>query len=356
MTLPDSTTPFPGDPHWPANWQGNTIEGRVVTADAEPMAGRILFTQDPDVVTSKATGFMVFAKEHEAVLDEDGFFSIVLPVTDDPDTSPSGFTYSVKEDFPGGRTYHISLPSTPKPVRLADLAPVLAEDGTGVIQGPQGLSAYDLAVSNGFVGSQSEWLASLQGQDGDDGQNGAQGPIGPQGIPGNKGDKGDKGDQGVQGPQGIQGPQGVAGARGADGAAGARGETGPQGPAGTGFNPRGPWTASTAYAVNDIFTAGGRTFRVKTAHTSGSTAPTGNTVNVDLWADKGADGTGGGGSVNGSVRYIHYNYATSSWPARSTLTGITATDMVQWWGPDASRPTVGGEGMGVNDKFFGEPA
>ena len=36
-------------------------------------------------------------------------------------------------------------------------------------EGPQGLSAYQVALANGFVGTEVEWLASLVGADGDDG-------------------------------------------------------------------------------------------------------------------------------------------------------------------------------------------
>lgn len=35
--------------------------------------------------------------------------------------------------------------------------------------GPQGKSAYQVALDNGFVGTESQWLASLNGEDGDDG-------------------------------------------------------------------------------------------------------------------------------------------------------------------------------------------
>lgn len=65
--------------------------------------------------------------------------------------------------------------------------------------GPTGASAYQVAVSNGFTGTEADWLASL------------------------KGDKGDRGDAGPQGP---------AGANGQDGRDGADGQEGPQGPAG----------------------------------------------------------------------------------------------------------------------------
>lgn len=50
--------------------------------------------------------------------------------------------------------------------------------------GPQGYSAYEVAVQNGFEGTEEEWLASLKGADGTDGE---PGPQGPQGLPGTDG-------------------------------------------------------------------------------------------------------------------------------------------------------------------------
>ncbi len=55
---------------------------------------------------------------------------------------------------------------------------------------PHYLSAYGVAVKNGFVGTPEEWLASLVGPQGpvgpqgEDGPRGVQGPIGPQGVSG----------------------------------------------------------------------------------------------------------------------------------------------------------------------------
>lgn len=51
----------------------------------------------------------------------------------------------------------------------------------GPIRGPQGKSAYDIAVENGFEGTMEEWIVSLKGE---------------QGIPGTKGDPGEKGEPG----------------------------------------------------------------------------------------------------------------------------------------------------------------
>lgn len=49
----------------------------------------------------------------------------------------------------------------------------------GNIRGPQGESAYQIAVRNGFVGTQAEWLASLKGEKGDPGTGTGQIPSTP---------------------------------------------------------------------------------------------------------------------------------------------------------------------------------
>ena len=51
--------------------------------------------------------------------------------------------------------------------------------------GATGRSAYEIAVANGFTGTEAEWIGSLKGKQGDKGDTGATGE---------KGDKGEKGD------------------------------------------------------------------------------------------------------------------------------------------------------------------
>lgn len=86
--------------------------------------------------------------------------------------------------------------------------------------GADGLSAYEIAVDNGFVGTESEWLASLIGADGADGVDGVDGEDGAPGATGS---------QGIQGIQGVQGIQGTTGATGSTGATGATGPAGASG-------------------------------------------------------------------------------------------------------------------------------
>ena len=99
----------------------------------------------------------------------------------------------------------------------------------GELKVVNGKSAYEIAVENGFVGTEEEWLYSLKGEKGDKGDKGEQGEQGLKGDTGAKGDKGDKGDRGEQGLQGIQGLKGDKGDKGEQGERGLQGEQGIQG-------------------------------------------------------------------------------------------------------------------------------
>lgn len=61
------------------------------------------------------------------------------------------------------------------------------DPGQNGIDGINGKSAYEIAIDNGFVGSETEWLESLKGEKG------------------NKGDKGNPGSNGQDGSDGVPG-------------------------------------------------------------------------------------------------------------------------------------------------------
>ena len=118
-------------------------------------------------------------------------------------------------------------------------------------KGGNGKSAFEIAVENGFVGTETEWLESLKGKDGIDGKDGAVGPQGEQGPPGADGQPGKNGEQGSPGVDGRDGLDGTNGKsafeiavengfvgteaewleslKGKDGAVGPQGEQGPPG-------------------------------------------------------------------------------------------------------------------------------
>lgn len=105
--------------------------------------------------------------------------------------------------------------------------------------GAAGASAYEIAVSNGFEGTETEWLESLKGETG---------PAGPQG---------EKGDTGAQGPQGEKGDTGATGPQGEKGETG---ETGPAGAAGKGIssvsgNTDGSWTVAYTDGTTEVISS-----------------------------------------------------------------------------------------------------
>lgn len=115
-----------------------------------------------------------------------------------------------------------------------------APGGGGVgPQGPQGDSAYRVAVNNGFAGSEQDWLASLRGADGQDGRDGRDGRDGLDGVDGRDGERGERGEKGGKGDRGepgapgtgdgVEGPQGPEGPAGRDGADGRDGIDGRDG-------------------------------------------------------------------------------------------------------------------------------
>ncbi len=83
--------------------------------------------------------------------------------------------------------------------------------GPAGVDGDDGLSAYQIAIAGGFVGTEAQWLASLVGPQGPQGETGATGPQGPQGIHGATGPQGPQGETGPQGPKGDPGSGDVTG-------------------------------------------------------------------------------------------------------------------------------------------------
>ena len=103
---------------------------------------------------------------------------------------------------PSGFLSDGSTPVPPTPDLYAQLLQKLDEKAASLENGKDGASAYELAVQYGFIGTEEQWLASLQGEKGD---------IGEQGPPGEKGEKGDTGEQGLPGEKGEKGDAGADG-------------------------------------------------------------------------------------------------------------------------------------------------
>ena len=75
--------------------------------------------------------------------------------------------------------------------------------------GENGASAYEIAINNGFTGSEAEWLLSLHGPNGKDGADGKDGKDGKNGVDGKNGLDGTNGKDGVNGTNGTNGKDGM---------------------------------------------------------------------------------------------------------------------------------------------------
>ena len=167
-----------------------------------------------------------------------------------------------------------SVPIPPTPDLYAQLLKKIdgkiasLHDGKDGKDGENGKSAYEIAVQNGYDGTESDWLESLKGQKGDTGEPGA---AGAKGDPGEKGDQGEPGTPGEKGDRGEKGEKGDAGAPGKDGVNGKDGTNGVDGKNGTdGYSPTATVTETDAGAVISITDKNGTTTATVKNGTSGT--------------------------------------------------------------------------------------
>ena len=100
-----------------------TITGNFVDFEGTPVAGQVKFTLG-DVLRNSVDDIMIAPSTVADTLDSNGSFSQIIPATNDPDVTPSGFVFTVEEAFPRGRTYTISVPyTTVGSLDLVDLSP-----------------------------------------------------------------------------------------------------------------------------------------------------------------------------------------------------------------------------------------
>ena len=160
-----------------------------------------------------------------------------------------------------------SVPIPPTPDLYAQLLEKIDEkiaslhDGK---DGENGKSAYEIAVQNGYDGTESDWLESLKGQKGDTGEPGATGAKGDQGEPGTPGEKGDRGEKGEKGDAGAPGKDGVNGKDGTNGVDGKNGTDG--------YSPTATVTETDAGAVISITDKNGTTTATVKNGVSGDSA------------------------------------------------------------------------------------
>jgi hypothetical protein len=108
-----------------------TVVGKYVLLNGQAASGTVTF-KSTTVLVDAAAHEVVMPVDITASLDGTGSISLDLPATNDPDISPSNFTYTVVENITGttGRTYSIQVPyNTSGNLDLSTIAPVSPSSG-----------------------------------------------------------------------------------------------------------------------------------------------------------------------------------------------------------------------------------
>ncbi|TMN18458.1 hypothetical protein [Pseudoxanthomonas sp. X-1] len=110
----------------PVTWTQVPIVGTFQRADGTPRAGGIITFECAQQVTAGDT--VVNPRKLIAKLDANGSMpsGFKLPASNDPDISPTGWAWLVREEFPGGRDpYYMFVPYTSVSIDLATVTPVV---------------------------------------------------------------------------------------------------------------------------------------------------------------------------------------------------------------------------------------
>lgn len=168
------------------------MRGRFLSPDGRPLSGNVTFRFQSQLTFPEAD--IILGGPVVAPLDAQGQIEVTLPATDAPGMDPAGGSITVTEalsGIPAGRSYQLLLPAKHPHVDLADIAPTdptkpqyVPVEGPRGDRGERGPSAYEVALAEGYVGTRTEWLASLVGPRGATGPQGDRGPAGPVGAPG----------------------------------------------------------------------------------------------------------------------------------------------------------------------------
>lgn len=140
----------------PASIDRVEVRAAYVDLAGEPVSGHLEFTITPAALIAIPELVFVMPRMLRADIDpETGRVSVTLPATDDPDVTPTAFTYQVAEKLVGvvGRTYSIAVPIAARNKGIDLAAAELAAVSSGVpqtsIDGGDAYSVFTTTVDGG---------------------------------------------------------------------------------------------------------------------------------------------------------------------------------------------------------------
>lgn len=131
----------------PSNLTTVTVTGRYIDHNGSPVRGSVTFDTDYYVLDA-GESVVVIEAPITANLDATGSFSVDLIATDDPDMTPTGWTWTLTPNFQGAFPLEFSLPASLAPTTdITVLSPALPNPDpvysyvlTSAINAPNGVA------------------------------------------------------------------------------------------------------------------------------------------------------------------------------------------------------------------------
>lgn len=156
----------------PAELHAGAVKMSLFGYDAENIEG-LRATTVPITLNIRKSGFVGDDGNSPIPPTPDLYTQLLQKISEKGKDGKSAYEIALENGFVGTETEW-----------LESLKGANGKDGQNGVNGSDGKSAYEIAVENGFVGTESEWLVSLEGSDGKDGVNGKDGADGQDGING----------------------------------------------------------------------------------------------------------------------------------------------------------------------------
>lgn len=108
----------------PATLSTFTLRGEYKDFEGNPLYGNdeSVTVTYPSIVNVPGAQVTLVPREITRSLDTAGAFSLVIPVTNDPDVAPTGFTITVRENFSGGRKLTFEAPDGTTEILISSMA------------------------------------------------------------------------------------------------------------------------------------------------------------------------------------------------------------------------------------------
>ncbi len=159
------TTPYPGNALWPTDWDKATFHGKLIDILGAAPANAAIYIKPnvtTGVITSIGSDVAVMPVERKIPVNPvTSEFTVDIPATDDPQVSPTGWTYQVRVSYGiagiPDLTFNMTAPvgTTVEFKTAAAAAGITANTGVPII------TAYQYAKSKGYAGSEDDFAIKM---------------------------------------------------------------------------------------------------------------------------------------------------------------------------------------------------